>query len=79
MAPAKPRYFSALTLADPEWAYARNSSVSDKLAGWSGAYSETELWRHGLRRDAMLGPDWFKGRRVTIDWVKQDLVFEEND
>jgi len=55
------------------------TQVSDKLPAWSGAYSTSELWRHGLRRDAMLGPEWFKGRRVTIDWVKQDLVFEDAD
>ncbi len=53
--------------------------VSDKLPAWSGAYSSSELWRHGLRRDAMLGPEWFKGRRLTIDWTKQELVFESND
>ncbi|MEO5987546.1 MAG: aspartyl protease family protein [Candidatus Eisenbacteria bacterium] len=55
------------------------TQVSDKLPAWSGAYSSSELWRHGLRRDAMLGPEWFKGRRVTIDWTKQDLVFESNN
>lgn len=55
------------------------TQVSDKLPAWSGAYSSSELWRHGLRRDAMLGPEWFKGRRMTIDWVKQDLVFESSD
>ena len=55
------------------------TQVSDKLPAWSGAYSSGELWRHGLRRDAMLGPEWFKGRRLTIDWVKQDLVFEDVD
>ncbi len=55
------------------------TQVSDKLPAWSGAYSSSELWRHGLRRDGMLGPEWFKGRRLTLDWVKQDLVFESKD
>lgn len=55
------------------------TQVSDKLPAWSGAYSSSELWRHGMRRDGMLGPEWFKGRRLTLDWAKQELVFESSD
>jgi hypothetical protein len=51
--------------------------VGDRLAGWSGALESSELWRHGVRRDALLSHDFFRGRRVTIDWEKQELVFEE--
>ena len=48
----------------------------DKLAGWSGALDSGELWRHGVRRDALLSHDFFRGRRVTIDWDRRELVFE---
>ena len=51
----------------------------DKLAGWSGALDSGELWRHGVRRDALLSNDFFRGRRVTIDWDGRELVFEDND
>jgi hypothetical protein len=50
--------------------------VKDKVAGWSGALDSTELWRHGVRRDALLSSDFLRGRRVTIDWEKQELVIE---
>ncbi len=49
----------------------------DKLAGWVGALDSSELWRHGVRRDALISHDFFKGRRVTIDWATHNLVFEE--
>ena len=50
--------------------------VKDKVAGWSGALASAELWRHGVRRDALLSSDFLSGRRVTIDWEKQELVIE---
>lgn len=49
----------------------------DKLPGWSGAMEPIEMWREGVRKDALLGPAVFRGRRVTIDWTKRDLVFED--
>jgi tetratricopeptide (TPR) repeat protein len=50
--------------------------VKDKVHGWSGAFSPGELWRHGVRRDGLLGGDFLRGQRVTIDWEKRELVFE---
>ena len=50
--------------------------VKDKLDGWSGAFDSAELWRHGVRRDAALGSDFFRDWRMTVDWEKQELVFE---
>ena len=50
--------------------------VKSKLDGWSGALDSGELWRHGVRRDAALAGDFFRGSRVTIDWAKRELVFE---
>ncbi|HEY6194599.1 MAG TPA: aspartyl protease family protein [Candidatus Eisenbacteria bacterium] len=49
----------------------------DKLPGWSGAMEPVEMWRHGVRRDALLGPGILRGRRTTIDWAKRELVFED--
>jgi len=49
----------------------------DKLSGWSGAMEPVEMWRHGVRRDGLLGPGILLKRRLTIDWTKQQLVFEE--
>ena len=51
--------------------------ASDRVAGWSGALDSSELWRHGVRRDALLSHDFFRNRRVTFDWQKRELVFEE--
>lgn len=51
--------------------------VKDKVPGWSGAFDSSELWRHGVRRDGLLSHDFFRGRRVTIDWQAHELVFEE--
>ncbi len=48
----------------------------DRLAGWSGALDSGELWRHGVRRDALLSHDFFRDRRLTIDWERRELVFE---
>jgi len=53
--------------------------VRDKVPGWSGALDSSELWRHGVRRDAMLAGEFFRGRRMTIDWEKHELVIEEGD
>ena len=36
-----------------------------------------ELWRWGMRRDVVLGPRFFADRRVTFDWARHELVFEE--
>jgi len=49
----------------------------DKVAGWSGAMEPVEMWRYGVRRDGLLGPGILLKRRVTIDWTKRDLVYEE--
>ena len=53
------------------------SLAFDKLPGWSGAMDLSELWRHGVRRDAILGPGLMLKRRVTIDWTRRQLLFEE--
>ena len=50
--------------------------VRDKVHGWSGALDSAELWRHGVRRDGLLSSEFLSGRRVTIDWEKQELVIE---
>jgi hypothetical protein len=50
--------------------------VREKVAGWSGALDEAELWKHGVRRDAILSHDFFQGQRVTIDWAAHALVVE---
>jgi hypothetical protein len=51
--------------------------VRDRVRGWSGALDPSELWRQGVRRDALLSSDFLRGRRVTIDWDRRELVFEE--
>lgn len=51
--------------------------VVDKVPGWSGAMDSGELWRHGVRRDAILSHDAFRGRRVTFDWDARMIVLEE--
>ncbi|HYM80688.1 MAG TPA: tetratricopeptide repeat protein [Candidatus Limnocylindria bacterium] len=50
--------------------------VEIKVQGWSGALDPGELWRHGVRRDALLSHNFFRGKRVTLDWNAQELVFE---
>ncbi|MEK7330782.1 MAG: aspartyl protease family protein [Candidatus Eisenbacteria bacterium] len=50
--------------------------VREKVAGWSGVLDEAELWKHGVRRDAILSHDFFHGQRVTIDWAARELVVE---
>jgi hypothetical protein len=51
--------------------------AEDKVSGWQGALDSSELWRHGVRRDALLSHDFFRGRRVTFDWPNHRLLFEE--
>jgi hypothetical protein len=51
--------------------------TSGKLDAWAGAMEPSELWRHGVRRDALLSNDFFRGLRVTFDWRGRELVFEE--
>jgi hypothetical protein len=64
------------------WASVRVATVTvgpivrDKVDGWSGALDSAELWRHGVRRDALLSSDFLSGRRVTIDWERRQLVIE---
>lgn len=49
----------------------------DRVPGWSGALDPSEMWRHGVRRDALLGGEFFRDRRLTIDWQRHELVVEE--
>lgn len=50
--------------------------VRNKVPGWSGAMDSAEMWRHGVRRDAILSSEFFRGRAVTFDWSRRELVFE---
>lgn len=50
----------------------------NRLPGWAGAMDASEMWRHGVRRDALLGPGILARRRMTIDWTRRELVFEED-
>jgi len=49
-----------------------------RMEGASGAMDSGEMWRHGVRRDAVLAGDFFRGFRLTIDWTRHELVFEED-
>ena len=49
----------------------------DRLPGWSGAMEHGELWRHGVRRDALLAGGFFRNLRITLDWRARALVIEE--
>jgi tetratricopeptide (TPR) repeat protein len=51
----------------------------DRVPGWAGALEPVEMWRHGVRRDGLLGPGILLKQRVTIDWTRRDLVFEADD
>ncbi len=51
--------------------------VRDRIPGWTGAMEHGELWRHGVRRDALLGGLWFRNLRLTLDWRTHTLVLEE--
>jgi hypothetical protein len=50
--------------------------VQEKLSGCSGALASADLWRHGVRRDALLSSDFLRRLRVTVDWERRELVFE---
>ena len=53
------------------------SLAFEKQPAGSGAMEPIEMWRHGVRRDALLGPGVLRGRSMTIDWNKRELVFED--
>lgn len=50
--------------------------VGERVNGWMGAMDPGEAWREGVRLDGMLAPEWFRGRRVTFDWERHELLFE---
>jgi hypothetical protein len=47
-----------------------------RLPGWSDGMDAVELWRHGVRRDAVLAQLFFGDARVTIDWARLALLIE---
>ena len=51
--------------------------VRDRIPGWSGAMEHGELWRHGVRRDALLAGGFFRNLRITLDWRARVLVIED--
>ena len=51
--------------------------VESNVPGWQGALASSEIWRHGVRRDALISHDFFKDKAVTIDWKSRELVFEQ--
>jgi tetratricopeptide (TPR) repeat protein len=51
--------------------------VQSRVPGWQGGMDSAELWRHGVRRDAIVSHDFFAGKRVTFDFARHELVFEE--
>ena len=69
-------------LAGAPWSQVSASSVTvgplsrDRITGWSGAMDSSELWRHGVRRDAALSTDFFRDLRVGIDWKRHELLIE---
>jgi hypothetical protein len=69
-------------LAGVPWVQVSVAAVSvgplsrDKVTGWSGAMSSSELWRHGVRRDAALSAEFFRGLKLGIDWTRHELVIE---
>lgn len=48
----------------------------DHVIGCAGALDAGELWPYGVRRDAVLGGEFFRGRRMTFDWERHRLVIE---
>lgn len=52
--------------------------VRDKIKAWQNAMADVEMWRHGVRRDAFISHDFFEGLRVTIDWDRKVLIFEQD-
>lgn len=55
------------------------SVVGERVNGWLGAMDPGEAWRQGTRLDGLLGPEWFRGRRVTFDWDRRELVIQGRD
>ena len=53
--------------------------LKNKVPGWSGAMDSGELWRHGIRRDAIVSGGFFKDRVITFDWARREIVFEKPD
>jgi len=51
--------------------------VQSNVPGWQGALDSSEMWRHGVRRDALISHDFFQKKVLTIDWKKHELVIEE--
>jgi len=51
----------------------------DHVQSWSGAMDSSELWRQGARLDGVLGPRFFASRRVSFDWDKNELAFEDSN
>jgi hypothetical protein len=49
----------------------------DHVDSWSGAMDSSELWRSGARLDGLIGPKFFANRRVSFDWDKNELAFED--
>jgi predicted aspartyl protease len=64
------------------WAQVTTSGVTlgpisrDHVDGWYGAMDSAEMWRHGVRRDAAVSIEFFKGYRMSIDWDRRELVLE---
>lgn len=54
------------------------SVVGERVNGWIGAMDSGEAWREGVRLDALIGPDWFRGRRITFDWAKHEVAFQND-
>lgn len=50
------------------------SASQGRTNGWSGALEPAAMWRWGTRLDGLLGPEFFRDRRVTFDWAKHELV-----
>jgi Aspartyl protease len=85
----KPGTFSRLVKGAGQWLQGRpwaavtvpavtvGPVVKDKVPGWLGALDSSELWRHGVRRDALLSNEFFRDRRLTIDWKARELAIDE--
>jgi tetratricopeptide (TPR) repeat protein len=48
-----------------------------RLPGWGDAFDSSEMWRHGVRRDGAVSGEFFRGLRITPDWDRQVLLFEQ--
>jgi hypothetical protein len=72
------------TLQGPSWTQVAVPAVAigpvsrDHMSGASGAMDSAELWRHGVRRDAQISSEFFRGWRLTIDSARRELVFEDD-